>query len=56
MRSLAENAEFKQAEYNGAFVLTEYFGCLRRDAEPVVDRRAMKFRCEPEACRIVERP
>ena len=30
---LADDATFKQAEYNAAFVLTEYFGYLRRDAE-----------------------
>jgi hypothetical protein len=30
---LADNARFKQAEYNSAFVLTEYFSYLRRDAD-----------------------
>jgi len=34
VRSIADNAIFKQAHYNSAFVLTEYFGYLRRDAEP----------------------
>jgi hypothetical protein len=34
MRELTESADFRQAEYNRAFVLTEYFGYLRRDAEP----------------------
>jgi len=29
---IADNATFKQAEYNSAFVLTEYFSYLRRDA------------------------
>ena len=31
--SLADNATFKQSQYNPAFVLTEYFAYLRRDAE-----------------------
>ena len=30
---IADNATFKQAEYNSAFVLTEYFSYLRRDAD-----------------------
>ena len=34
VRELTESADFRQAEYNAAFVLTEYFGYLRRDAEP----------------------
>ena len=27
------NAEFRQSQYNSAFVLMEYFGYLRRDAD-----------------------
>jgi len=34
VRELTESADFRQSEYNAAFVLTEYFGYLRRDAEP----------------------
>jgi carboxypeptidase family protein len=34
VRELTASADFRQAEYNRAFVLTEYFGYLRRDAEP----------------------
>jgi hypothetical protein len=34
LRDVADNAAFKQAQYNPAFVLTEYFGYLRRDPEP----------------------
>jgi uncharacterized repeat protein (TIGR01451 family) len=33
IRKLIEYPEFTQAEYNPAFVLTEYFGYLRRDAD-----------------------
>ena len=33
LRSLIEGNAFKQAEYNSAFVLMEYFGYLRRDAD-----------------------
>jgi Carboxypeptidase regulatory-like domain len=33
LRTVADNAIFKQANYNAAFVLTEYFGYLRRDPE-----------------------
>ncbi|HLA10003.1 MAG TPA: hypothetical protein VJ023_05250 [Pyrinomonadaceae bacterium] len=33
LRDLTENAVFRQAEYNSAFVLTEYFGYLRRDPD-----------------------
>jgi CSLREA domain-containing protein len=33
IRGVAENAAFKQSQYNAAFVLTEYFSYLRRDAE-----------------------
>jgi hypothetical protein len=33
LRAIADNAAFKQTQYNAAFVLTEYFGYLRRDAE-----------------------
>jgi hypothetical protein len=33
VRAMADNATFKQRQYNAAFVLTEYFGYLRRDAE-----------------------
>jgi hypothetical protein len=33
LRSLADNQAFKQWEYNKAFVLTEYFAYLRRDAD-----------------------
>jgi predicted extracellular nuclease len=34
VRALSENADFRQSEYNQGFVLTEYFGYLRRDPEP----------------------
>jgi hypothetical protein len=34
LRKLVEYPEFMRAEYNPAFVLTEYFGYLRRDPEP----------------------
>jgi hypothetical protein len=34
LRRLTESSAFKQAEYNAAFVRTEYFGYLRRDPEP----------------------
>lgn len=34
LRDVADNATLKQAEYNAAFVLTEYFGYLRRDPDP----------------------
>ena len=34
VRELAELAEFKAREYNPAFVRMQYFGYLRRDAEP----------------------
>jgi hypothetical protein len=34
VRAIADNAAFSQANYNSAFVLTEYFGYLRRDPEP----------------------
>jgi len=34
LRTVADNALFKQKHFNAAFVLTEYFGYLRRDAEP----------------------
>ena len=33
VRSLADNATFKQSQYNKAFVLTEYFAYLRRDPD-----------------------
>jgi hypothetical protein len=33
VRELTANAAFQQAEYNSAFVLTEYFGYLRRDPD-----------------------
>ena len=33
LRTLADNATFKQAHYNSAFVLTEYFAYLRRDID-----------------------
>ena len=33
VRAIADNALFKQAQYNPAFVLTEYFGYLRRDLD-----------------------
>ena len=33
VRMIADNATFKQSQYNRAFVLTEYFAYLRRDAE-----------------------
>jgi hypothetical protein len=33
LRELIEEPAFKQAEYNSAFVVTEYFGYLRRDPE-----------------------
>jgi hypothetical protein len=34
MQAVADNALLKKAEYNAAFVLTEYFSYLRRDPEP----------------------
>jgi hypothetical protein len=34
LRSLADDSSLKQKEYNAAFVLTEYFGYLRRNPEP----------------------
>jgi hypothetical protein len=34
MRELIQAEAFRQAEYNGAFVLTEYFAYLRRDPDP----------------------
>ena len=33
VRSLAEGSTFKQAQFNSAFVLMEYFGYLRRDPD-----------------------
>ena len=33
LRDVADASALKQAEYNSAFVLTEYFGYLRRDAD-----------------------
>jgi len=33
VRALADNSTLKAAEYNAAFVLTEYFGYLRRDPD-----------------------
>ena len=33
VRGLTESAAFRQAQYNAAFVRTEYFGYLRRDPE-----------------------
>lgn len=33
LRAIADDAAFKQAQYNGAFVLTEYFSYLRRDPD-----------------------
>ena len=33
VKAMADNTVFKQSQYNAAFVLTEYFGYLRRDAE-----------------------
>ncbi len=33
VRSLADNAAFKQTQYNRAFVLTEYFAYLKRDVD-----------------------
>jgi hypothetical protein len=34
LRAVADNAAFKQALFNRAFVITEYFGYLRRNPEP----------------------
>jgi len=34
VRELAENAAFANAAYNRSFVLMEYFGYMRRGAEP----------------------
>src|ERR1700682_3256337 len=34
VKLVADNATFKQSQYNQAFVLTEYFAYLRRDEEP----------------------
>lgn len=33
VRAIADNVMFKQSQYNAAFVLTEYFGYLRRDPD-----------------------
>ena len=33
LRATTESGAFRQAEYNRAFVLTEYFGYLRRDPD-----------------------
>ena len=33
VRTVADNPEFKQSQYNAAFVLTEYFGYLRRNPD-----------------------
>jgi hypothetical protein len=33
LRAVSENTQLRQAEYNAAFVLTEYFGYLRRDPD-----------------------
>ena len=33
LRAVSENTTLRQAEYNAAFVLTEYFGYLRRDPD-----------------------
>ena len=33
LREVIEISEFKQREYNAAFVLTQYFGYLRRDPD-----------------------
>ncbi|HEY6118449.1 MAG TPA: PQQ-dependent sugar dehydrogenase, partial [Pyrinomonadaceae bacterium] len=33
LRKLIDYAEYRQAEFNGAFVLAQYFGYLRRDAD-----------------------
>jgi hypothetical protein len=33
LKNLGDNAAFKQAEFNRAFVLTQYFGYLRRDPD-----------------------
>lgn len=34
LRDVIEIAEYKTREYNRAFVLMQYFGCLRRDPDP----------------------
>ena len=34
LREVAENANFRQREYNNAFVLMQYFGYLRRNPDP----------------------
>jgi hypothetical protein len=34
LRAVVDNAMFKQSQFNQAFVLTEYFAYLKRDAEP----------------------
>jgi len=33
LRSIAENSRFVAAKFNDAFVMMEYFGYLRRDAD-----------------------
>jgi hypothetical protein len=33
VRAIGDNAEFRQSQYNSAFVLMEYFGYLRRDMD-----------------------
>ena len=45
VRQVAENATLRQREFNRAFVLTQYFGYLRRDpdAAPDGDFRGWKF-------------
>jgi glucose/arabinose dehydrogenase len=45
LRKIAENANFKQAEQNRAFVLMQYFGYLRRDpdASPDTDFAGYNF-------------
>jgi len=34
LRQIVDNAAFRQAQFNAAFVLMEYFGYLRRDIDP----------------------
>ncbi len=37
LRSVAENADLKNAEFNKAFVLMQYFGYLRRNPNDAPD-------------------
>jgi hypothetical protein len=59
---IADNARFKQVEFNAAFVLVEYFSYLRRDADAggfefwltVLNREPGNYRAM--VCRSLRRP